>query len=405
MATLYGLRLLADSYLPLLLGMSARHAQYATSFITYVIPIAGWALARQAIGDGWRGTLRWHVMAFTIFAPIGIASDLIQRDPGSLEAINNILVITGGLNILFNLFHLRRWRSPEFRAIFAGSLIFMLFALNNNLYALGVLPWEIPETPGFLAFVAALGYAAVLTFLRGERARVALEGELAAAREIQRSILPTSMPAVAGLRVEAHYDPASSVAGDLYDFLAIDDARAGVLVADVSGHGVPAALVASMMKIAVSSQSRLAREPGALLREVNRTLLGQVRRAFVTATYLSFDTATRSVEVANAGHPPPLLRRGSIVRELGPRGVLLGRFDAQYESETIALQGGDRVVVYTDGVTEARNARGEEFGEARLQQLVRDGAGAAEIGRAVRAWRSDRSEADDVTLLVIDLPQ
>ena len=406
LALLYGARLLADSYLLIVLGGHVRGAQSTTAFITYVIPIAGWTLAQRLLGRGWRNTLQWQVYVFGVFAPIGIISDLITRNPGSLEVVNNVLVIAGAVNVLVNLFLGPKQRSVEVKAILAGSTIFVLFALNNNLAALGLLPWnEAPEAPGFVAFVAALGFAATRMFVRTERERVALQGELATAREIQRSILPTSMPSVGDLRFEAHFDPASSVAGDLYDFLIIDDARVGVLVADVSGHGVPAALVAAMMKIAVSSQSRHAHEPGTLLREVNRTLRGQVRRAFVTATYLYVDTTRSVVEVANAGHPPPLLRRAGEVRELGPRGVLLGRFDAQYETETIALQRGDRLLVYTDGVIEARNARGEEFGETRLQEMLRNGASADVIAAAVRRWRDEKNEADDVTLLIIDLPE
>jgi serine phosphatase RsbU (regulator of sigma subunit) len=156
-----------------------------------------------------------------------------------------------------------------------------------------------------------------------------------------------------------------------------------------------------MVKIAVSSQSRLAHDPAALLREVNRTLRGEVRRAFVTATYLYFDGAT--VAIANAGHPPPLLCRGGEIRELGTQGVLLGRFDTAYAAETTPLASGDRIVACTDGVIEARNARGEEFGEERLKDAVRRGASAAEIARAARAWAGDQSDADDITLVVIDV--
>jgi phosphoserine phosphatase RsbU/P len=403
-AALYGARILADSYLPRAAGMSVDLASYAGAWITYVITIPGWALARRLIGDGWRGSLRWQLAAFLLFAPTAIASDLILRRPESLETANNVLVIVGGLNVLFNLVRVGQRRSPDLRVILAGSVIFMLLALNNNLSALGILPWsDVDETVGFVAFVAALGYAATRSFLRGESARVALEGELATAREIQRSILPTAMPSLQRFRFDAHFDPASTVAGDLYDFLRVDDDRVGVLVADVSGHGVPAALIASMVKIAVSSQSRFAHDPGALLREVNRTLRGEVRRAFVTATYLFFDAVHATVEVANAGHPPPLLCRDRDVRELGPRGVLLGRFDATYAADKIALRRGDRIVAYTDGVIEARNGREEPFGEERLQELVRGGATSEEIARAVRAWRAGGSEADDVTLLVIDL--
>ncbi len=401
-AALYGARLLAHSYLPLALGITTRQIAFAGSFITYVITIPGWALAWHLIGEGWKSTLRLQVYAFAALATIGIVTDLVTGRPESLELANNVVVIIGGVNLLFNLFHARRWRSPELRVVLAGSVIFMAFALLNNLAAIGLLPWdETEETLGFLVFVGCLGYAATRSFLRTERERVALEGELATAREIQRSILPTSMPSIEGLRFDAHYDPASSVAGDLYDFLRVDERRIGVMVADVSGHGVPAALIASMVKIAVSSQSRLAHEPASLLREVNRTLRGEVRRAFVTATYLYFDGGT--VAVANAGHPAPLLCRGGEIRELGTQGVLLGRFDATYTAEATPLAPGDRIVAYTDGVIEARNARGEELGEERLKAAIRRGASAAEIAREARTWARDQSDADDITLVVIDV--
>jgi sigma-B regulation protein RsbU (phosphoserine phosphatase) len=403
-AAMYGLRLLTDSHLPFALGMRARGALFTSAWITYLINIPGWLLAWRLVGDGWKNTLRLQIYAFALFAPVAIASDLITGHFFSLEPVNNVLVIAGGVNVLFNLLYARKWRSIELRVVLIGTLVFMLFALSNNLSSLGLLPWsESDETLGFLVFVLALGFAATRNVLRGERARVALANELETAREIQRSILPTSMPQLAGLRFHAHYDPASSVAGDLYDFLRVDGQRGGAIVADVSGHGIPAALIASMMKIAVSSQSPLAHEPPALLREVNRTLRGQVRRVFVTASYLFFDMEQRRVDVANAGHPPPLLHRDRELRELGPHGVVLGRFDAAYGSESIELRDGDRIVVYTDGVTEALNARGEAFGEERLKAMIGGGATAEDIAGAVRRWRDEKSEADDVTLLIIDV--
>jgi len=412
MSALYGARLLADSHLPFALGMRAQLMLYASAWITYMINLPGWALARRLIGGGWKSTLRWQLAIFMIFAPVGIASDLISGRPQSLELVNNVLVILGGVNIIINLVLLqynvllreKRWWPAELRVVLAGSLIFTLLALGNNLSPLGLLPWgDTGEHIGFIIFVLALGFAATREFLRGERARVALENEMATAREIQQSILPATMPDVAGLRFHALYDPASSVAGDLYDVLRVDEQRAGAIVADVSGHGVPAALVASMMKIAVSSQAPLAHDPPALLRAVSRTLRGQVKRVFVTATYLFFDMEQRRVDVANAGHPSPLLHRDGDVREIGGQGVVLGRFDAPYTAESIELRVHDRIVAYTDGVTEALNAKGEAFGEERLHAMIRDGAGADDIARAVRQWRDPKTEADDVTLLIIQV--
>ncbi len=410
---LYGARLIFDSYLPLLLGLSVCHVDYAKAFITYVITIPGWALSVRLIGDGWKSTLRRQVWLFALFAPIGVITDLVTRTPASLEEINNVLVILGGINLLFNLLRSEHRRNRELRIVLVGSVVFMLFAVNNNLASLGLLPWSYRgETLGFLVFVGVLGYAATRSFTRRERERVALDSELSAAREIQRSILPAAMPRVAGLRIHAAYDPATSVAGDLYDFLSVDEHRVGVLVADVAGHGVPAALIASMVKMA-ASMSRTPEDAASVMAGLNETLRTGVRHAFVTATYLWFDLTSerRTVTVCNAGHAPPLLYRDGTFVELGPPGVLLGRFaDARYVAAGTCLASGDRIVAFTDGVVEARNRRDEQFGELRLQDVVRASGGrdaqrtAEDVLAAVHRWRGDASEdADDLTIVVMDV--
>jgi len=399
-AALYGLRLIAGSYLLLLLGATPRQTAYAEAWITYVIAVPGWLMARGLLGDGWRNMLRWQVWAFALFAPVAIAAGLVTGAPNALEWANNILVVVGGLNILLNLILTRGRHTRELRVVLIGSAVFMLFALMSNLSALT--GSDVDETPGFVVFVACLGYASVRVFMRGESERVALAGELATARDIQLGILPTSMPAVAGLRFAARYDPASTVAGDFYDFVAADETRVGVIVADVAGHGVPAALIASMVKVAVSSHARLADDPAAMLHELNATLRRDVRRNFVTATYLWFDA--RAVTVSNAGHPSPLLVRRGEVSELGPHGVLLGRFaGASYSSASITLEPRDRIAAYTDGITEALNARGEQFGEERLRALLVAGATAEAIVDEVHRWRAQSSDADDLTIVVIDV--
>ncbi|HYO76910.1 MAG TPA: PP2C family protein-serine/threonine phosphatase [Thermoanaerobaculia bacterium] len=401
---LYGVRLVAESYVPLLLGGSLQIGQYVSAWVTYIIPIPGWFVARRLIGAGWHSSLRLQVFVFALYAPIAIAIDLITRTAGSVEHINNVLVIAGGLNILFNLLLTRRAATQELRVVLAGSLVFMLFAVGNNLSALGLLPWRTDvEAIGFVAFVASLGYAATRAFTRGERDRLSIEHELRTAREIQQSILPRSMPDVQGLAFDTGYDPATSVAGDVYEFQRVDDKHVAVLVADVAGHGVPAALIAAMVKIAASSQTRLADDPAALLDALNTTLRTEVRGALVTATYLWFDMEQRRVSVSNAGHAPPLLyRNGAFFDELGAHGVFMGRFvGPRYETETTELEPGDRIVAFTDGIVEARNARDEQFGEERLQELIAR-ATAAEVIAAVHQWRVT-DDADDLTIVVVDV--
>jgi sigma-B regulation protein RsbU (phosphoserine phosphatase) len=183
-----------------------------------------------------------------------------------------------------------------------------------------------------------------------------------------------------------------------------DEHRVGVLVADVAGHGVPAALIASMVKIAFSSQSKLAADTAALMQQLNETLRHEVRRAFVTATYLWFDVEQRSVTVCNAGHAPPLLLREGTFHELGTAGVLLGRFAAaRYTTTTTELRPGDRVVAFTDGIIEARNVRGEQFGEERLRAVIAHSL-AQDVIADVHQWRAgaDPAEADDLTVVMVD---
>jgi sigma-B regulation protein RsbU (phosphoserine phosphatase) len=402
----YGLRGLVDSYLPALLGFSIRDAEFVRAAMTYVINVPGWMLAREFIGRGWRDSLRWQVFAFAAFAPIALIFDIVQQTPESLRAVNNVLVILGGLNVAINLLYARPRQTHELRVISIGAGVFLLFAVMNNLSSLGVLPFDdADETFGFVIFVAALGYAATRNFLRGERERVALDGELATAREIQRSILPAEMPSIDGLRFATRYVPATSVAGDVYDFVATEARRTSVLVADVAGHGVPAALIASMVKIAVSSQQSLAHDPAAMLQQLNHTLKREVRRTLVTATFLHLDMETRIVRVANAGHAPPLLMRNRAFSELGPTGVLLGRFgDVTYTAADTRIERGDRIIAWTDGIIEARNAQGEPFGEERMQNVLRDRAnGADAVIEAVEAWRHRDEDADDLTIVVIDV--
>lgn len=210
-------------------------------------------------------------------------------------------------------------------------------------------------------------------FFANQTQLAGLESELKTARSIQMSILPGELPAIEGLFVAVLFRPTSEVAGDIYDFLEVDGKGLGVILADVSGHGVPAALIASMVKVAVTSQRDKATQPAELLAGVNRILCGNFQRGFVTATYAWIDPTHGELTVANAGHPDPLLRRArnGSVDEVGGHGAILGRFAAAgFQEQTVAIEPGDRLVLYTDGITEVRNPDGEMFGEERLRSFI-----------------------------------
>src|SRR5262249_27578559 len=230
------------------------------------------------------------------------------------------------------------------------------------------------EFIGFLAFVGCLGYLTAQRIFTNEEKLLTLNKELEIARQIQSSTLPRRIPFLPGLEIAAHYVPMSAVAGDFYDFVVVDERHLGILVADVTGHGVPAALIASMLKVAFASQSEHAADPARLLASLNRALCGKFEDHFVTAAYAFVDTERNVLRYAGAGHPPLLLasRASGQVRQIEENGLMLGLFpEAEYLSKEISLDQADRCLLYTDGVFEAMNAAQEEFGKARLEQFLK----------------------------------
>src|SRR5262249_55437842 len=150
-----------------------------------------------------------------------------------------------------------------------------------------------------------------------------IQKELEVASSIQLSILPAAFPESAQFRVAARYVPVRSVAGDFYDYIAVEDGQVGLLIADVSGHGVPAALIASMVKLAAASQRCVASDPSRLLAGMNTTLFGNTQNQFVTAAYVHLDSKARRMRYSAAGHPPMLLLRNGRVTKVEENGLLL----------------------------------------------------------------------------------
>jgi sigma-B regulation protein RsbU (phosphoserine phosphatase) len=224
---------------------------------------------------------------------------------------------------------------------------------------------------------------------------------------IQLSILPGAFPSSASFKVAAKYVPMTSVAGDMYDFLLADDNHAGLLIADVSGHGVPAALIASMVKMAAISQRAQATHPAALLTGMNAALCGNTQGQYVTAAYVYLDARARELHYSAAGHPAMLLLRSGAVTEISENGMLLAAVDgASYENKSLPLQSGDRLLLYTDGLVEARNAEGKLFGEQSLAAELKTCARMTpsetvdHLVDAVQRWA--KSQDDDLTVLVCD---
>jgi phosphoserine phosphatase RsbU/P len=251
--------------------------------------------------------------------------------------------------------------------------------------------------------------------LRGIREQLAqrlltIQKELETARQIQLSILPSEIPKIEGLDIAARYVPMTSVAGDFYDFIVADERHIGILVADVSGHGMPAALIASMLKIALSAQVAHVADPAQVLLGLNQALCGKFQHHFVTAAYLFLDMQKQTLTYAGAGHPPLLLWGSEGVRSVEENGLFLGKFSfATYSSVELPLKAGDRILLYTDGIPETTNPEGVEFGaECFKQFLEKDQSVSADrfadsLIEEMSRWsaRSVEDLDDDITIVAI----
>jgi sigma-B regulation protein RsbU (phosphoserine phosphatase) len=415
LTSLYGVRLLigVDALEPLL-GLSARAIAFTTAFILYALPVPGLLYAEQIRGRGWRSSLRRLWQIGLVLAAVFVAYDAGAGRPwASLPAYRGFVIVV--MIVLLPHVMLWRHRDPiESIARTIGTTTLALSVIHDSLAGFRLLPWRASfEVFGIGVFMLSLGVVTARRFFADQRELAVVEGEMVMARAIQSAILPHAAPAVSDLIVDVRYVPARAVAGDMYDFLRLDDRRLALLVADVTGHSVPAALIASMVKVAFSSQLQHASMPGRVLAEMNRVLCGHFEGRFVTAACVFLDADRPVVRYALAGHPPPLLRKaatGEIV-ELAEGGLVLGLFpDASYPMGEVVFDPGDRVVLYTDGVTEARDRSGAWFGDHELRAFVaehREGPPGAFLDLLLshlRQWsgRDGGSFDDDLTIVAID---
>lgn len=211
-----------------------------------------------------------------------------------------------------------------------------------------------------------------------EISRRALARELEIARSIQMSLLPLAVPEMRGYDIHAVYRPAKEVGGDYYDFIPIDDRHWGVMIADVSGKGIPGSMVMTMVRSLIRYEARGNNSPADTLRKTNRIIARDIKKGmFVTAFYAIVDMERRSIKLSCAGHNPMLYwhARTASVKTVKPGGMALGltsgtTFDEELQEVVINMEQGDRVILYTDGITEAMNAKGEEFGMERFGRTV-----------------------------------
>jgi sigma-B regulation protein RsbU (phosphoserine phosphatase) len=416
---LYGTGLLARStFLTPLLGISSAAPESIAWLVNYWAPIPALIYTEQLRGAGWLRSVRRLWQAWIPLAIALTAADSFLHRPGALGLAYLPCVILMLLVILPQIMRGSRANIAGRRIHQFGTAAFLLSIIVDNLAGLW---WPHIgmkfEALGVTAFIGSLGFVTGRQFFARERERAVVEHEMKTARGIQESLLPPSGLSLGGLQIAARYVPMRGIAGDLYDFHVVDDHRVGVLVADVTGHGVPAALIASMVKVAFTGQRASVAEPGELLTGMNKALCGNLTGQFVTAAYVFFDTERGELRYSVAGHPPPILWRSSTrqpVELADSSGIFMG-LDAgvSYQDGGLPLDPGDRVLLYTDGLTEAQNAAGAFFGEGRLREIFARGdrlpaeGFAAALLDDLQSWSGHdvnrRPFEDDLTIVVVDI--
>src|SRR5215216_2532831 len=242
------------------------------------------------------------------------------------------------------------------------------------------------------------------------RERERIEHELQVARQIQKELLPESIPKLEGWRIAAYYQPAREVGGDFYDFLEFADGGLGLVVGDATGHGMPAALVMATTRGMLRAVVQSLESPGEVLAKVNEALAADIPPStFVTCFYCILEPQSRLLRYANAGHDLPYLRRGGgQAEELRARGMPLGLMPGMsYEEKQTILEAGEAALFYSDGLVEAHNPKREMFGFPRLRRLVAEHE--AEEGSVVeflidklRTFTGEGWEQeDDITLVTL----
>ncbi len=319
-------------------------SEWCVAVISYTILVPGALFFRVLIGHEWRNAATWVLGTTIVFAPIAIAWAAIAGNPWAPDRVNNVIVITSML--LAASFIVYRYRRGQEWLILCFLLFLATVVMKNLQFNFGRYD---PEPLGFLVLLTALG--------------------------------------------------------SLYDFITLDERRLTILVADVSGHGVPAALIASMLKVLFGAQNEYAANPAEVLSRINSALNGTLDRQFVTAACAHIDLVERTVHYAGAGHPASFLWKSSTreLIELAENGLFLGPFrTATYRNISHAIEPGDFVLFYTDGLVEGTSLDGQPFGDDRLKRFIR--ANTAEepksfVDRLLQAALVGVRE-DDVTLVL-----
>lgn len=350
---------------------------------------------------------------FCVFASIGFASDIahLGRQPAPRLAATVLTIGLFAVCYTASAIVLRRKFWKAFLPLFALQFLCMwLLAITFPYVAHGV-QMNAVETGRLQSRLAFDGVAVIilvvlghvgfvhvsmseaLRYMRAQTEKATLEGEMAAAREVQRAMVPEDLPAIRGYQLESVYRPAAEVGGDFFRVIGLKSGRSLVVIGDVSGKGLRAAMIVSMIVGMLRTLGGFTEEPAEILEELNRRLCDQTQGSFATCLVVRLDDGL--LTLANAGHLPPYVN-GSEIPLAGslPLGLVES---ASYSQTCLEMCAGDRAVLLTDGIPEARNQQGMLLGFPKVESLLHDGANA----RTVAETAQDFGQNDDLTVISI----
>lgn len=416
---MYGLQTLGQvSTVVAVLPQSFRSAApYVSTAVSYLLLVSALCAWRELTLGKLRLLIQLEILVGLVIAVLGIGTFLLGGPARRWIFYNNLLVVLATPVLMAVVLVPRSSRFlaiPIPRVLAASMLIFALEVLYTNLGTVlryRVLP--LVDSFAFALLLLSLGYVALEVLFTNEHRLLSIETELETARQIQSSILPTTLPQLDHLRIAASYLPMTAVAGDFYQFFRFDENRLGILVADVSGHGIPAALISSMIKVAMQSVAGHADDPAQVLSGLNRMLWNEAHGQFASAAYMWIDTQSRNALYSAAGHPPLLCwrdTRGEMQR-VESNGLLFGiKPESEYPVCKVALEPSDRFLLYTDGMIETENSMGEAFGDLQLERVLRNhrmqpaGEVSHHVLSELEKWRpAGKKQQDDITLIVVDV--
>lgn len=328
--------------------------------------------------------------------------------------------------------------------VFAGFIVIAATAVNDMLYARGTINTGYMISIGLLILIFVLSFTISFRFSRSFTRAEKLSEELRKSKEqveeynrtleqkifersakiieqnaffemqvdmagrLQRSLLPSTLPRIAEANVATLYLPSMGVGGDIYDFRMNESSGLGMFIADVSGHGIAAALIASMLKMSLNRWDVFLEHPSGLFKEIHAALSDKIGNNFVSSCACYIDFKKRILRTAIAGHPCPVIvnANGSFKQNESRGHVISNLFSSNFFDSEITLNQGDKIILYTDGIIEARNARGELFGETRFFGILKEHARLSphelceKIHHEVLSHIREQQQEDDITMVI-----